>query len=419
MGLLGSKTLAKALQVNTRLETIYLDRNQITTNGLIDIAYALERNFTLKHLSTPVQDVHQAMLKTPERTEAAINKIQESIRRNNLPSTAHLRTVRMQAAVSANGQYLSSGSSIALVDQGLFSAIERTSQQLAQALPSSGSVALVGSNRIPSIDSIDLNLDGGDSPSLPDSVLRSSEYLVRDVANIRGLLSKMQDLFTKTHFAPLAMGNNNIGDTLARRMSFSTTNGIPIVRPLEAEVVSFAKELRRTFEVQISSICQLMVRYLREELPEVFNQSTHLERDLKELIEVATADSSLVPSIEYFYKCLTEATASVAWSVKLETILDSIAAQLCNRVLHELNRCLVMAHKAVTGGVNADGKTLMDISLLLHGRSLTPEVFGGRIWHESGSSHESSDINETSLLDTNANNALVSGSFAFQLSTFS
>lgn len=421
MGLAGAKTLAKALQVNTRLETIYLDRNQLTTNGFIDIAYALERNFTLKHLATPVQDVHQAMLKQPERTEAAVNKIQEDIRRNNLPATANLRAMRMQAAANAaagggGGHYLAN--SYAPLDQGLFSVIEKTSHYLVQALASrknDDAVAIVDSNRIPSVESIDLTLDRGDSPSVPEPVLRSSEYLIRDVANIRGLLGKMQELYTKTNPTAVVMGSgNNIGDTLARRMSSSTSNGYAIARPLEAEIVSFAKELRRTFEVQIMSIGEKMIRYLREELPQVFSQSAHLERDLKELVEVATGHNSLVPSIEYFYKCLTDAAAGVAWSVKLEAILDSIAGQLCKRVLLELNGCLMAAHKAVTGG-GGEGKMLQDISLQLHGRSLTPEVLAGRTWHESGSSYESSDLNEASLLDTNANNALVSVAMSMSL----
>lgn len=39
----GARLLAKALQINTRIRTIYYDRNNITLQGYCDLAYALER----------------------------------------------------------------------------------------------------------------------------------------------------------------------------------------------------------------------------------------------------------------------------------------------------------------------------------------------------------------------------------------
>ena len=40
----GARMLAKALQVNTTLQTLYIDQNAITTQGFTDIARALERS---------------------------------------------------------------------------------------------------------------------------------------------------------------------------------------------------------------------------------------------------------------------------------------------------------------------------------------------------------------------------------------
>lgn len=45
MGDAGARLLAKALQINTRLRTIYYDKNNITLQGYCDLAYALERYF--------------------------------------------------------------------------------------------------------------------------------------------------------------------------------------------------------------------------------------------------------------------------------------------------------------------------------------------------------------------------------------
>lgn len=43
MGDGGARLLAKALQINTRIKSIYYDRNNITLQGYCDLAYALER----------------------------------------------------------------------------------------------------------------------------------------------------------------------------------------------------------------------------------------------------------------------------------------------------------------------------------------------------------------------------------------
>jgi hypothetical protein len=42
MGNFGARLLAKALQINPSLETLYIDRNQITGDGYADLAHALK-----------------------------------------------------------------------------------------------------------------------------------------------------------------------------------------------------------------------------------------------------------------------------------------------------------------------------------------------------------------------------------------
>ena len=39
----GARLLSKALQINTSVQTLSIDRNSITVHGYSDIAYALER----------------------------------------------------------------------------------------------------------------------------------------------------------------------------------------------------------------------------------------------------------------------------------------------------------------------------------------------------------------------------------------
>jgi len=43
MGDPGARLLSKALQINTTLKSLSIDRNSITVHGYSDIAYALER----------------------------------------------------------------------------------------------------------------------------------------------------------------------------------------------------------------------------------------------------------------------------------------------------------------------------------------------------------------------------------------
>lgn len=43
MGDVGARVLSKALQINTRIQTLYWDRNATTAQGFADIAAALQK----------------------------------------------------------------------------------------------------------------------------------------------------------------------------------------------------------------------------------------------------------------------------------------------------------------------------------------------------------------------------------------
>ncbi|KFZ69094.1 Leucine-rich repeat-containing protein 16C, partial [Podiceps cristatus] len=75
MGDTGAKMLAKALQINTKLRTVVWDRNNTTAHGLLEVAQALERNYTLKSMPLPMSDVAQAYCSNPEKTEEAVHKV--------------------------------------------------------------------------------------------------------------------------------------------------------------------------------------------------------------------------------------------------------------------------------------------------------------------------------------------------------
>ncbi|CAB1324107.1 unnamed protein product [Coregonus sp. 'balchen'] len=109
---IGAKMLSKALQINTTLRqetetgrerdrrycqvwlcltlvlpcpdrSVTWDRNNTSATGFLDVARALEHNFTLQYMPLPLSDISQAYRSTPERTEQALTKIQRALLRNN------------------------------------------------------------------------------------------------------------------------------------------------------------------------------------------------------------------------------------------------------------------------------------------------------------------------------------------------
>uniref|UniRef100_A0A8C3JT11 Capping protein regulator and myosin 1 linker 2 n=1 Tax=Calidris pygmaea TaxID=425635 RepID=A0A8C3JT11_9CHAR len=99
MGDTGAKMLAKALQINTKLRTVVWDRNNTTAHGLLEVAQALERNYTLKSMPLPMSDVAQAYRSSPERTEEAVHKLQSCLTRNQLRRTLPTQTFRLQQGI--------------------------------------------------------------------------------------------------------------------------------------------------------------------------------------------------------------------------------------------------------------------------------------------------------------------------------
>ncbi|KAK6644485.1 hypothetical protein RUM43_000752 [Polyplax serrata] len=85
MGDAGARLLAKALQINSRLRTIYYDKNNITLQGYCDLAYALESNYTVRYMPFPIHDIVPCVKTSAERTDAVLKKIQQLLYRNVTP----------------------------------------------------------------------------------------------------------------------------------------------------------------------------------------------------------------------------------------------------------------------------------------------------------------------------------------------
>lgn len=85
MGDVGARLLAKALQINTRLKTIHMDRNGISLQGYTDITYALQSNYAMRHIPFPTFDLQSVIKTHPERVDAIIHRMQELLQRNASP----------------------------------------------------------------------------------------------------------------------------------------------------------------------------------------------------------------------------------------------------------------------------------------------------------------------------------------------
>ncbi|XP_064102871.1 F-actin-uncapping protein LRRC16A-like isoform X2 [Macrobrachium nipponense] len=85
MGDSGARLLAKALQINSKLQYISYDRNNVTLQGYSDIAYALQSNYSVKFMPFPVHDCMLCMKTAPERTENLMRRIQDTLFRNVSP----------------------------------------------------------------------------------------------------------------------------------------------------------------------------------------------------------------------------------------------------------------------------------------------------------------------------------------------
>jgi hypothetical protein len=343
MGLSGARTLAKALQVNSKLETIYMDRNLIPTAGFIDIAYSLERNYTLKYLPVPVQDVQTAMVKMPERTEAAITKIQELLRRNNLPQTI-LRSARL------HGHHMP-------IDSSVFQMVDKLTIHLQDIL----------SNR-----SVPENKRASDSFELivKDEDIAKAENYLKDAANAKHLSSRLNQQFIYPESST----------ECGRR--FST---FAICKPIEASLLGFACELKSTFEAHIKSVITSMIDYIQEQCPQVIADSDKLQTELQRILN-NTTNSPLLPSLNFFQTCLTDSVGTHL-TAKIEEILQGIAGQICDKVLLEVSECLSASHRALTGQEQKQN---------ISQRSSTPDVLRSRTWIE-GNSRESSTEGNLSL----------------------
>ncbi|CAM4507792.1 unnamed protein product [Lepidochelys olivacea] len=231
MGDMGAKMLAKALQINTKLRTVIWDKNNITAQGFQDIAVALEKNYTLRFMPIPMNDASQALKTNPEKTEEALQKIENYLLRNH-----ETRKYLQEQAYR--------------LQQGI---VTSTTQQMIDR------ICVKVQDHLNSLRNCGVDAVQED--------LKSAERLMRDAKNSKTLLPNLYHL----------------GGASWAGVNDSLSN------PIQETLESMAGEVTRVVDEQLKALLESMVDAAENLCPNVMKK-THIRQDL---IEASTEKISI------------------------------------------------------------------------------------------------------------------------------
>ncbi|XP_005281477.2 F-actin-uncapping protein LRRC16A isoform X5 [Chrysemys picta bellii] len=231
MGDMGAKMLAKALQINTKLRTVICDKNNITAQGFQDIAVALEKNYTLRFMPIPMNDASQALKTNPEKTEEALQKIENYLLRNH-----ETRKYLQEQAYR--------------LQQGI---VTSTTQQMIDR------ICVKVQDHLNSLRNCGVDAVQED--------LKSAERLMRDAKNSKTLLPNLYHL---------------------GGASWAGVNG-SLSNPIQETLESMAGEVTRVVDEQLKALLESMVDAAENLCPNVIKK-THIRQDL---IEASTEKISI------------------------------------------------------------------------------------------------------------------------------
>ncbi|XP_004847644.1 F-actin-uncapping protein LRRC16A isoform X2 [Heterocephalus glaber] len=221
MGDMGAKMLAKALQINTKLRTVIWDKNNITAQGFQDIAVAMEKNYTLRFMPIPMYDASQALKTNPEKTEEALQKIENYLLRNH-----ETRKYLQEQAYR--------------LQQGI---VTSTTQQMIDR------ICVKVQDHLNSLRNC-----GGDAIQ---EDLKSAERLMRDAKNSKTLLPNLY----------------HVGG-----VSWAGASGL-LSNPIQETLESMAGEVTRVVDEQLKALLESMVDAAENLCPNVMRKA-HIRQDL-------------------------------------------------------------------------------------------------------------------------------------------
>ncbi|XP_049874109.1 F-actin-uncapping protein LRRC16A isoform X3 [Pectinophora gossypiella] len=127
-----ARLLAKALQCNCTLHTLYIDRNAFSLQGLTDIATALRRSVSVRRVEFPGCDAAAGGRGASERVATLWRELHERLASNSAPAQCHrLRALALERAWAGGeaAAALAAQAAAALPPPPLPAALERAASQ--------------------------------------------------------------------------------------------------------------------------------------------------------------------------------------------------------------------------------------------------------------------------------------------------
>ncbi|KFM62821.1 Leucine-rich repeat-containing protein 16A, partial [Stegodyphus mimosarum] len=297
IGAAGAKTLAKALQINSKLKSILWDKNATPPQGFHDVAYALEKNFTLRYMPCPIFDATAAMKVAPEKTEASLRRIEECLNRNVSPKKyTNGRAFRLQQGF-------------------LLSSAQQTVDRLMVHLQDS-----VNNMKKVAVDGVSMN-----------EKVEEAEGFLSDANNAKQLLTRLHEVVLQQEES----GN-----------------------PVETRLQDFVQELWDTVESHLMGTASCMLKCVEDQCPNIIGDD--VRRDLEKLCQergVIPIDFVRHTLLEQagtsIMNKVSEVNLSVAAHVS-DRILDEIIESLSrsHRELHEqVNQQRCTTPDVLRGGI--------------------------------------------------------------------
>lgn len=278
MGDMGAKMLAKALQINTKLRTVIWDKNNITAQGFQDIAVAMEKNYTLRFMPIPMYDAAQALKTNPERTEEALQKIENYLLRNH-----------------ETRKYL-----------------QEQAYRLQQGIVTSTTQQMIDRICVKVQDHLN-SLRNCEGDAVQEDV-RSAERLMRDAKNSKTLLPNLY----------------HVGST-----SWAGAGGL-LSSPIQETLESMAGEVTRVVDEQLKALLESMVDAAETLCPNVMKRA-HIRQDLI----LASTEKISVPRTFVKNVLLEQSGVDILnkiSEVKL-TVASFLSDRIVDEVLDALSRC--------------------------------------------------------------------------------
>ncbi|CAG0895779.1 unnamed protein product [Darwinula stevensoni] len=310
----GARLLAKALQINSKLQTVVFDRNNIGLQGFQDIAYAMESNYTVKHMPYPVYDVMVCMKTAPDKSEAVMKKIQDLLQRNVSPKKY------------SNGQAF----------------------RLQQGFLLSSTQQMVDRLVVQTQETIRILRQQSDSVSLSD--IEEAERLIPDAENSKQLLTRLHEVVLKEE-----EGGN----------------------PVSAKLNHMAEELQGTISKFLQQTMDSMLKCAEGECPHIMGSAHTVGLELqkytqhKGILSPDVVKSCLVDQagtdIINRVKLSRGAILSIATLFSsFSEVNSSVAAHLSDRIVDEVIESLSRSYKALSKGVNGSEPLSLSRSLPPH-----------------------------------------------------